>query len=136
RAWRNQPLAPRANIEPPAIIATTPLPNSTALDSSRERGRLPCLIAFSRRRPVGCSVFSWPSSFSAMAGSGAGRRGRDGCVQVLFQTWAPFLRRGEKAEGPPSGGPSSRSEERRVGKECRARWATASQVKRGRRQGG
>lgn len=66
-----QAVAPRP-IEPlMAITASTPAPNTAAVPSSRERGRLPCSRASRRRFSVGCSVFSPADSFSDITGTAA-----------------------------------------------------------------
>jgi|GEM_PF-3093550 len=57
------------------ITASTPAPNTAAVPSSRERGRLPCSRASRRRFSVGCSVFSPADSFSDITGTAAGDAG-------------------------------------------------------------
>ena len=84
-----------------AITASTPAPNTAAVPSSRERGRLPCSRASRRRFSVGCSVFSPADSFSDITGTAAGDAGvrartvplvvsreRQHCLLLLIQAFA------------------------------------------------
>lgn len=63
-----QTLAPSPMPRARAISANTPVPNTAAVDNSRDCGMLPCSRASRRRFSVGSSVRSPPSSDSDIGG--------------------------------------------------------------------